>query len=537
MKKVLAIFMAIVMVATMFSLSVVSFAEGETEKTSISKYLGTASEKNLGLMYDRKLKDVVVDEAQGSLSKPWNLHVFNPATEITDNKISPVYPTVGTMIIDKVNDYAASGEYSEVNIVLTASAEVAVMFYGLKGTAESPIVIVSEGTTKKSFNNTATEAPAITLVDCEYVTVKNITVSALNNGIVLDGCANVTIEGVDFSQVGYVDYLTPVVDDAGNESINAMETAALVEKGSSVLVGGDCTDIAVTACTFTKCRAGVVVDSTVVEEETEEDADAPAEASEEVAADAKGVTVVDCQFDGMNIAAVVAVGGEDIAVSGGSVTKSGDVINADGYDGTSAAAFVLDGAKNVTIERVFSTDNTAFIEAYDVTGRVRYNVSDRDGSSFVFADELLVYNNTFVNTTSLELNAVVKNNIFSLVIGEKVSVGEGEANCYYWTSKGDNKSIRKNPRFANAYTGAEEGVSVRDNYILATGSPCIGEGVQVEDDMGSVDFYGNAIGSTHNIGADEGAGAEATTEIVSDFVDFFNYIFAVIKNFFANLFA
>jgi len=237
------------------------------------------------------------------------------------------------------------------------------------------------------------------------------------------------------------------------------------------------------------------------------------------------------------IAAVVAVCGEDITVSGGSVTKSGDVINADGYDGTSAAAFVLDGAKNVTIERVFSTDNTAFIEAYDATGRVRYNVSDRDGSSFVFADELLVYNNTFVNTTSLELNAVVKNNIFSLVIGEKVSVGEGEANCYYWTSKGDRNSIRKNPRFANAYTGAEEGVSVRDNYILATGSPCIGEGVQVEDDMGSVDFYGNAIGSTHNIGADEGAGAEATTEIVSDFVDFFNYIFAVIKNFFANLFA
>lgn len=516
MKKVLAIFMAIVMVATMFSLSVVSFAEGETEKTSISKYLGTASEKNLGLMYDRKLKDVVVDEAQGGLSKPWNLHVFNPATEINDNKISPIYPTVGTMIIDKVNDYAASGEYSEVNIVLTASAEAAVMFYGLKGTAESPIVIVSaDGPTKMSFKNELSTAPAITLVDCEYVTVKNITVSALNNGIVLDGCANVTVEGVDFSQVGYVDYLTPVVDDAGNESINAMETAALTEKGSSVLVAEGCADITVSACTFTKCRAGVVVG----------------------VADVKGIDVTDCQFDGMNIAAVVADGGEDITVSGGSVTKSGDVVNADGYDGTAAAAFVLDGAKNVTIEKIYSTDNAAFIDASDATGRVRYNVSERDGGSFVAAPELLVYNNTFTTAKAINLEATVRNNIFAMLIGEKAIVSDGDNNCYYWTSKGDRGSIRKNPRFANAYDGSIEGTSVRDNYILATGSPCIGAGEKVEDDMGEADFYGNAIGESYNIGAYAGAGADATTEIVSDFVDFFNYIFAVIKNFFANLFA
>lgn len=536
MKKVLAIFMAIVMVATMFAFSVSSFAEEVEEKASVSKFLGTASSTNLGLMYDRKSKQVIVDENQGSSSKPWNLHVFNPETAITDNKIAPTNPTVGTLIIDKINDYAASGEYSEVNIVLTASAEEAVMFYGLKGTAEAPIVIISEeGTTKKSIKNTASDAPAITLVDCEYVTVKNVAVSALNNGIVLDDCANVAVEGVDFSQIGYVDYLTPVVDEEGNESINAMETAALVEKGSSLLVGGDCADITVTACTFEKCRAGVVIDSTVVEKE--EDADAPAEASEETEADAKGVAIVDCTFDGMNEAAVVANGGEDITVSGGSVTASGDVINADGYDGTSAAAFVLDGAKNVTIERVFSTDNTALIEAYDATGRVRYNVSDRDGSSFVAASDLLIYNNTFVAAASSDFDAVVRNNIFQMNLGEKVVVENGGSNCYHWTSKGDRNSIRKNPRFANAFDGSIEGTSVKDNYILASGSPCIGAGEKVEDDMGTADFYGNAIGESYNIGAYAGEGADATVEIVSDFVDFFNYIFAVIKNFFENLFA
>jgi len=505
MKKVLAIFMAIAMVATMFCLSVVSFAEGETETT---KYLGTASEKNFGLVFDRKLKEVIVDESQGSLSKPWNLHVFNPETAINDNKISQTHPTVGTMIIDQINDSAAAGE--SVKIVLTASAEEAIIFYGLKGTAEAPIVIVSaDGPTKMSFKNELSTAPAITLVDCEYVTVKNITVSALNNGIVLDGCANVAIEGVDFSQVGYVDYLTPVVDDAGNESINAMETAALTEKGSSVLVAEGCADITVSACTFTKCRAGVVVG----------------------AADVKGIEVTDCQFDGINIAAVVADGGEDITVSGGSVTKSGDVVNADGYDGTAAAAFVLDGAKNVTIEKIYSTDNAAFIDASDATGRVRYNVSERDGGSFVAAPELLVYNNTFTTAKAINLEATVRNNIFAMLIGEKAIVSDGDNNCYYWTSKGDRGSIRKNPRFANAYDGSIEGTSVRDNYILATGSPCIGAGEKVEDDMGEADFYGNAIGESYNIGAYAGAGADATTEIVSDFVDFFNYIFAVIKNF------
>ncbi len=531
MKKVLAIFMAIAMFVTMFSFSVVAFAEGETEKEVLNKYLGTATVGNFGLKYDRK-QGVIADETHGNYAKPWNLHVFNPETEITEGKIAAVQPTVGTSIIDKVNEYAASGEYSAINIYLTADAADAILFKGLKGTEETPIVISSD------VNSVAKIylANSISIIDCEYVTIKNVSVASLSNGIVVEGSSDIIIEGVDFTKIGFTDYNMPipVLDENGNpvenedgthqETTAKMDTTALSEKGSAVFVGANCDGVTVTACTFSDCRAGVVADSANLEEG-------------DVAS--TGVAVLDCSFSNMSDAAVYVDSTDDVVVAGGSVTKSGNLVNASDYDGVASVAnFYANNAKNITIERVYSTDNAAFIEAWDTTGRVRYNVSDRDGSSFVVADELLIYNNTFVAAATLDLAAVVKNNIFDMNMGDKVlGVVEGEANCYHWTNKGDKNSIKKNPWFANAWDGSVEGTSVVDNYILATGSPCIGAGVKVEEDMGTTDFYGNEIGESYNIGAYAGEGAEATVELVSQFVDTFNYIFALIKNFFENLFA
>lgn len=536
MKKVLAIFMAIAMFVTMFSLSVVSFAEGETEKEVLNKYLGTATVANFGLKYDRR-QGVIADETHGNLAKPWNLHVFNPATEITEGKIAAVQPTIGTSIIDKVNEYAASGDYSAIVINFTADSGNAVLFTGLKGTEETPIILQTKDDeiTNKLFTS-AREDAAISLIDCENVTIKNIAVTSLSNGILVEGCSNVAIEGVEFSKVGFTDYNMPiaVLDDNGDPVLNEdgtiqettakMDTTALSEKGSAVFVGANCDGVTVTSCKFTDCRAGVVADSANLEEGDVASA---------------GISVIDCTFTGMTDAAVYVDSTDDVVVAGGSVTKSGILANASDYDGVASVAnFYANNAKNITIERIYSTDNSAFIEAWDATGRVRYNVSDRDGSSFVAADELLIYNNTFVASATLNLSAVVKNNIFDMNMGDKVlDIVEGEANCYHWTNKGDKNSIKKNPWFANAYDGSVEGTSVVDNYILASGSPCIGAGVKVEDDMGTTDFYGNEIDESYNIGAYAGEGAEATVELVSQFADVFNYIFALIKNFFANLFA
>lgn len=579
MKKVLSIFMAILMVVTMFSFSTVAFAEGEaapeageTEKPAKELYVGNKT--NFGFTQQAKrdpvtnkplrdennkpIYEAVVVEKQGTtFSDCWNIGVFNPETPITNPPaVAAIHPYVGTTIIEKVNGLASSGEYSKININVTADAtDVNVKFVGLKGTADCPIVITSYEA-QKTFENTK-DGFALTLADCENITVENAKVSAVNGGVILDGCSAVTFSSVNFEEIAYITYDIGGADDeeatsetpSGDESTSETVTEDVTEAptteaptteapaGGSVArknvyalkVGAKCKDITVENCTFKNCRAGVLVDGTGLDVES-----APV-----------GVKVVGGKFTNINDAAVIVKNAKDVTVSnvvvGGSEAEAvGTSIVDEKFDGE-AAAFVLDNAENVTVERVYSTDNMAFINAKDSTGRVRYNVSARDDSSFVDSAELLIYNNTFSESTSIELNAVVKNNIFQMddkTIGEKVKVGDGDNNCYYWTSKGDRGSIRKNPRFANAYTGAEEGVSVRDNYILAAGSPCLGKGEKVEEDMGATDFYGNAATASINIGADAfGTGAPTEIEFASDFVDFFNYIIALISNFFANLFA
>ena len=518
MKKVLSIFMAILMVVTMFSFSAVVFAEEPaepgvethevTEKPAISLYIG--NRENYGWKLDRQMNPEtgkfepvpVVDEKQGTaVSYCWNIGVFNPETPITSPpNLAAILPYVGTTIIEKVNGLAASGDYSAVKINVTADAiDVNAKFVGLKGTADCPIVITSYDT-QKIFENTK-DGFALTLADCENVVVENIRVSATNGGVVLEGCAAVTFSGVEFVYVAYISY------DIGGEYEKATtevptEGPATRKNVYALKVGAGCKDITVNACDFALCRAGVLVDGTGLD----------------AAAVPAGVKVVGGRFANINDAAVIVKNAKDVTVSdvvvgGSEATAVGTSIVDEKFDGE-AAAFVLDNAENVTIERVYSTDNMAFINAKASTGRVRYNVSDRDGCSYVDSPELLIYNNSFVSATSFELDAVVKNNIFQMNTGGRISVTNGDNNCYHCTSMADIGSIIHDPWFANAFDGTVEGTSVRDNYILAEASPCLGEGEKVEDNMGDKDFYGNAAADSINIGADAyGTGAEATREI------------------------
>lgn len=536
MKKVLSIFMAILMVVTMFSFSTVAFAEGEAEAAKEVKYVFIGSGTNYGLALVRVPGEriPVLSVAESTSQSPWNFHVFNPETPVTGltHPQVEIPETVGTAVIDKVNEYAASGTYSKIVIKTDALTDDSVKIYGLKGTEECPIVIISKDADKEipqlvNYKNDKTNAPVITLDSCEYVTVESINVTALAQGIVTVNCKNVAIKNVAFTNIGYVDYLTPEsseTDEEGNVTnyYAKMDVTPLLEKGPSVYVGAGCDGVTVENCSFTKCRAGVVAHSVdLAEGETE----------------STGIEVLGCTFTEITDVAVYAVGADDVVVSGGTVTNSGTLANAEDWDGSLAVAFYADDAQNITIEKVYSTDNAFFLEAYESTGRVRYNVSARDGGSIAGASELLVYNNTFVEAAGISLDAVVRNNIFQMNMGEKALVEDGDNNCYHWTSKGDRGSIRKNPWFANAYTGAE-GTDVKNNYILATGSPCLGKGEKVEDNMGEADFYGNKAAASINIGADAyGTGAEATQELPSQFIDLFNYIIALISNFFANLFA
>ncbi len=520
MKKVLSILLAVLMVASMFS--VVAFAEETTEP-----------EKKVSTFYAGGTKTVT---APGGSNGRNDQKGFAFTCFDLEGK-------GGNRVIPAINKEVESGKYSAVEIIIVGSGSpVAVEFEGLKGTAETPIIIkIKEGDAVATpvFESEKIDvvAPAITIKDCEYVTFSGIGAkTSLYNGIEVRNCTNVTLEDIQFKNVGYTDYELPSVAEDGTETFPKMDTTNLLAKGSALLIAEGNTDITVDGCKFENCRAGVVVDSTKLEVEEEPAPAAEGEETEEPAAPVvtSGVSILNCDFANINVAAVILNGADDVLVSGGKASNVGTLTSAQDYDGTAVAVVQVKGSKGAVVEKMFSSYNESFVNFENSTGKVRFNVSDGDGAGKI-GEGVLVYNNTFVNASALEI-ATAKNNIFAMVIGQKVTVADGEANCYYWTSKGDNNSIKKNPKFANAFDGMTEGQDPIDNYRLSNQSACLGAGVKVEDDMGTTDFYGNELGDSINIGADQGAGAEPTVELVSDFVDFFNYIFAVIKNFFENLF-
>lgn len=522
MKKVLSILLAVLMVVSCFS--VMSFAEEveEPEKKVSTFYAGGTN---------------TVTSVSGSNGRN-DKKGFNFSCFDLEGK-------GGNRVIPAINKEVESGKYSAVEIIVVGSGSTtAVEFEGLVGTADTPIIIrIKDGeavaTPVFESENKELKAPAITIKDCEYVTFKDIGAkTSLYNGIEVKNCKNVTLENVEFKNVGYTDYAAPTSTlEDGTQIFPNMDTTNLLAKGSALLIGEGNTNIAVIGCKFENCRAGVVVDSTKLE--VEEEPAPAAEGEEETETPAapvvtSGVSITDCSFTNINEAGVILNGADDVTVSGGKATNVGTLTEAQNYDGTAVAVVKVVNSKDAIVEKMFSSYNVSFVNFEGSTGKVRFNVSDGDGAGSI-GEGVLVYNNTFVNASALDITTA-KNNIFAMLMGEKVKVADGEANCYYWTSKGDRNSIKKNPKFANAFDGMTEGQDPIDNYRLSNQSACLGAGVKL-DDMGETDFYGNAIGESINIGADQGAGAEPTVEIVSDFVDFFNYIFAVIKNFFENLFA
>ncbi len=587
MKKLMAIFMAIVMVATMFSFATVAFAEEvEEAKPVLVKYVGVnANDKNSGARNNRN-NDIFVKSGNNEKAC-WDLkYLTTDPDRVGYGETNTISDNVKKLVVarnEAINEAIASGEYSAFQLYIVASAAVvneSVEISNIKGTEETPVIIsvvpAAEGIMQQypSITNNYNKdeqlyhkAPALTIKDCENITVKDITLSTgLYTALKLENNKNITVENIMFENVAYVDYTTPspVFDEDGNEvkdelgnavQINpVMETADIREKGAAIYADNTNENVTITNCKITKSRAGVVLDGV------------------------DGATVTDCSFTDICESAVVLNDSKDVTVSGGSLKNVGIIASASDFDGRTLAAYSIIGGENNTIsdlsmeqsanaaviklknttgakvERVLSYMNKAFMInelGANANATIRYNISVDDGSTVLSAtpaDGVKFYNNTFLNAQALDFTAVssltAKNNIFYMAIGNKVKMGSGDIsnNCYYWTSKGDSGSIKKNPGFANAYTAEQiadplNGFAVTDNCILATVSPCLNAGVKVEDDMGT-DFFGNAVGDTVNIGADAaGTGAEATHEIPNSFVDFFNYIFAVIKNFFANLFA
>lgn len=154
------------------------------------------------------------------------------------------------------------------------------------------------------------------------------------------------------------------------------------------------------------------------------------------------------------------------------------------------------------------------------SGSLDYN----DDEYAVTMDNFRFYNNTLVNCSEIFCHAlkdsVIANNIF---IGNSVidsiqftrkNVGDnGEKiirefdgiitnNCFYRMGA---PYMSKNTYFCNpCFAGSD--LTDKNSFVLSSDSKLIGKGVQVEDNMGERDFYGNTLTGTHNIGCYEGTG-------------------------------
>ena len=254
---------------------------------------------------------------------------------------------------------------------------------------------------------------------------------------------------------------------------------------------------------------------------------------------------------------------ENCEIAGAENYKDGMAVDFDGWTTDS------------TYQYIYSHDNIRFINncVYDHQTRntnctVRYclSVNDNKGdNSFAnvlgtpaydytiendkaqYMDNLKFYNNTLINCSSFNLkdvrNCYIANNIFygkdsdTQFITKKVSVNDDTGkkylraftgtitnNCFYNCAI---PSLAKNSvNVIPEFIGTD--LDDKNSFMLAEGSKLIGKGIQVEEDMGEQDFYGNPLTDTHNIGCYEGNGEKTENEIS---------FWAKIGNFFKNIIA
>lgn len=232
---------------------------------------------------------------------------------------------------------------------------------------------------------------------------------------------------------------------------------------------------------------------------------------------------------------------ENCEIAGSTNYKDGMSVDFDGW------------TTNSTYQYVYSHDNYRFIRncCYDnytkndnCTVRYCLSVNDNLGSnemaqmltsgSVDYADDeyavvmtnFKFYNNTIINGSSFKLtglkDAVIANNIFdgkisSSFISMRKSIGDDGKPVYH-----DFDGVITN----NCFTGCpvplgaknsyvcipgfvSDDITDRNSFMLTSDSKLLSKGIQVEDDMGRTDFYGNRLTGIHNIGCYDGPGEDA----------------------------
>ncbi len=451
----------------------------------------------------------------------------------------------------------------------------------VSGTKENPIVISSYGdeTEDKPILRTANHNEVFEFIDCDYVTVSDVAITAPNGGgIWIRGAGKqsngMVIENVDFFDMP--NYDRHARDPFGTGAADAR--AAIITNGlwgPEGLYNYTVNDLTIRNCTVENCANGFMIWGIVRGNPAESHAGVERTYN-------KNVLIDGCYFNNMYAEAVIlgvcdgarvtncvslntCLGGAEPLPDGNieyftasmwfwgsknSVIEHTEIAGQKNFGDAMTVDFDAD-SNYCTYQYVYSHDNIRFMCNNAMGGRpqagntVRYclSVNDNVGRNSMASGsgevEFSFYNNTIVNGPEMHVvnvdSGIVANNIFAFKPGYYVYYNDRNLNaktdftnnCYYMAPNPpfDLLSMNTRPDFAG------DDMTDVNSFRLVKGSKLIGAGIERDDiEKMEYDFFGEKVTST-NIGCYGGDGVDAERDIY----DIFDIIVDV-GRFFAGLF-
>ena len=421
------------------------------------------------------------------------------------------------------------------------------------GEKDNPIVISSYGEGEKAVLCTNNATEVMKLVDCSYITISNVAITAPNGGGIWIDTVNKTSEGITIDNVYFYNMPNGKVTSRADCSRGAAAArAAIMVKSLPGKSRFPVNNLTISDCEVYDVANGFIIWGSWNEAETPW-----CETEEEIdPVFNKGLLIKNCYLHDMDAEAIL-IGMCDGALvtncrmidccQGEGLDENGDIqfftaacwfwgsVNSTvQYCEIAGQKNYGDGmtvdfdsySHNCTYQYIYSHDNMRFMcNNPNYSGHhgntVRYclSVNDNAGRSTtavgaVGEHELNFYNNTIINSAEFQLknmyNAVVANNIFVMQDGATFAYDIDNSargnkisnNCYYnvMTPIIDLASMNTVPGFASDDT--DDIMS----FVLSEDSPLIGAGIEIDDDI-TTDFFGNKI-TSNNIGCYGGDGVD-----------------------------
>ncbi len=449
--------------------------------------------------------------------------------------------------------------------------ECCVTLTDIKGTKEAPFTISSYGEGERPVLRTDNADEVFTFIDCSYITVSDLQITAPNGGGIWIDTINSESVGITVDNVyfyGLPNGKVTARDDFSRGAAGAR--AAVMVKGLPANSRYSVNDLTIRNCEVYDSANGFMIWGSWNDQQN------PWNGEKDPVYNT-GVLVEGCYFHEMDAEAVV------VGICDGALVTNCRAINTcqgEGLDENGniqyfTAAMWFWGSENSTIQYceisgqknygdgmtvdfdsdsnnctyqyIYSHDNMRFmcnnaktIPQQNNTVRYCLSVNDNKGRSAMASgngeDNFRFYNNTIINSGEIQFyhltNSLIANNIFvadngapmNCTLEDEITAGNTYSNnCYYNTLNlmCDPLAMNTDPGFAAA--------ELIEAYQLAINSPLIGKGMEIDDGL-TTDFFGNEIVS-NNIGCYMGEGEEP--EVKTE--NIFEKLVRLIRNLMARL--